>query len=245
MTLPIDWIAPTWGAASGVRSFITTRAGGVSGGPYASMNLGYQVNDEASAVDRNRVALRAHVPAAPRWLKQVHGPKAIEASQWHPEIEADACYTREPGVVCAVMIADCMPVMLCDAEGSCVAVAHAGWRGLSSGVLENTLAAMRVTPSCVRAYLGPAIGPSAFEVGDDVYEAFTRNHSHAAAAFRAQAAGKWLCDLFMLARQRLAGSGVTQVFGGTDCTYSDPARFFSHRRDRVSGRMAALIWIEG
>lgn len=227
-----------------VRSFITTRTGGESVGPYASMNLGLRVNDDAQTVMRNRARLITHLPREPRWLTQVHGARVVEATSTLQDDEADACFTREHGVACAVMIADCMPVLLCDERAECVAVAHAGWRGLSAGVLENTVNAMHTSPATVLAYLGPAIGPRAFEVGDDVHYAFTADDAHAAAAFSALAPGKWLCDLFLLARQRLQRAGVTRIFGGQDCTYSDPARFFSHRRDRVSGRMGAFIWIE-
>lgn len=244
MILPNDWIAPDWDAPTRVHSLITTRNGGDSAPPYASMNLGLRVDDDASTVMRNRALLRACLPAEPRWLKQVHGTRAIEASAWYADVEADAIYTREAGVVCTVMMADCMPVLLCDRLGECVAVAHAGWRGLSGGVIENTLLAMGKPASSLMAYLGPAIGATAFEVGDDVLHAFTARNAQAAAAFRPVSPGKWLCDLFMLARQRLAMAGVTKIYGGDDCTYRDAARFFSHRRDRVSGRMAALIWID-
>ncbi len=244
MTLPARWIRPDWPAPRGVCAIITTRQGGVSVGPYASMNLGHRVNDEVAAVDSNRALLRSYLPSEPRWLKQVHGTRAIEAAQWLPETEADACFTRERNVVCAVMSADCIPVLLCDRDGGTVAAAHAGWRGLSAGILETTLDAMGAPPASLCAYLGPAIGARAFEVGDDVYETFVMHSPHAAAAFTCAAQGKWLCDLFRLARQRLAGYGVERIFGGEDCTYSNPERFFSHRRDRITGRMAALIWID-
>jgi YfiH family protein len=228
-----------------VRALITTRAGGFSAGPYNSMNLGFRVNDDPQAVARNRELLRSYLPEEPRWLHQVHGASVIDAAGWQCEIEADGSFTRVCNQVCAVMIADCMPVLFCDRGATIVAVAHAGWRGLSGGVLEHTIDALSVAPEDLYVYLGPAIGPTAFEVGDDVYRAFTAAQPSAASAFSAQSTGKWLCDLFALARQRLTSRGVHRVFGGADCTYSNPRRFFSHRRDKISGRMAALIWLDG
>lgn len=244
MNLPSTWIRPNWPAPRRVRTIITTREGGTSVGHYATMNLGTGVNDQAAAVASNRALLRSYLPGEPRWLQQVHGTRTIEASQWQPEITADACATHEHNVVCAVMSADCIPVLLCDRAGHAVAAAHAGWRGLSAGILEAAVRAMEVPRSSVYAYLGPAIGPCAFEVGRDVYDTFTGQSPHAEAAFTAVASDKWLCDLFRLARQRLIDHGVESIFGGEDCTYSNPELFFSHRRDKITGRMAALIWIE-
>jgi YfiH family protein len=223
---------------------ITTRSGGASSGPYASFNLGELTEDEPGAVAENKRRLDALLPAAPRWLKQVHGARVVHADKVAARVEADASFTHTPGVVCAVKIADCMPVLLCDPEANSVAIAHAGWRGLSQGVVENTVRSLGVEPRRLQAYLGPAIGPDAFEVGEDVLQAFCSVDAQARAAFRPLHAGKWLADLFTLGRQRLALAGVTQVFGGGLCTVSNPQRFFSHRRDRITGRMAALIWIE-
>lgn len=244
MNLPSDWIVPDWGAPARVKGFITTRQGGVSTGPYASMNLGTRVNDDPIAVAENRHRLRACLPAAPRWLRQVHGCNVVDASLCAEEVEADAAFVRTPEVICTIMVADCMPVLLCDDDATVVAAAHAGWRGLAGGVIERTIEAMAVSPARLRAYLGPAIGPGAFEVGDDVHEAFTAGSSEAQAAFRPGIQGKWLCDLYTLARQRLHALGVTHIHGGSECTVSDPRRYFSHRRDRVSGRMAAFIWLD-
>jgi len=241
---PGDWIVPDWPAPYRVRSLITTRRGGVSRGAFASMNLGLHVDDDPACVRRNRELLRVHLPGEPRWLAQVHGARAVEADSVTTPVEADAAFTRSSAVVCAVMIADCLPVLLCDREGSVVAAAHAGWRGLSSGVIESAVAATGVAPGRLLAYLGPAIGPGAFEVGVDVLDAFVSRDRAAEIAFKPHANGKWLCDLFTLARQRLSALGIGSIFGGRLCTYSDPERFFSHRRDRVSGRMAALIWRE-
>ena len=242
-----DWIVPDWPAPASVRAFVTTRAGGVSPAPFESMNLGLRSGDAADNVLRNRVRLRRRLPSDPVWLRQVHGALTLDAAGDHAdEIEADAAWSAAPNVVCTVMVADCMPVMLCDRDGGAVAVAHAGWRGLAGGVIEATVRAMRTPPARLMAWLGPAIGPARFEVGADVLKAFTALDAQAAAAFVPYPgrAGKWLCDLGMLARQRLAALGVTQVFGGGLCTVDD-ARFFSHRRDAGrSGRMAALIWID-
>ena len=245
MTAPHDWIMPGWPAPPRVRSLITTRNGGVSAGAYASFNLGLRAGDDPRAVAANRAALREHLPQDPVWLKQVHGACVVRADEVSGAPEADAAYTRQPGPVCAVMVADCMPVLLCDARASVVGVAHAGWRGLSSGVVENTIAAMGVDAGELLAYLGPAIGPDEFEVGADVREAFLAADGAASAAFRPHREGKWLADLFLLARQRLARLGVQRIFGGGLCTVRDPARFYSYRRDKTTGRMAALIWLDG
>jgi polyphenol oxidase len=244
MSLPSTWIVPGWPAPKNVRTLITTRQGGASLGPYASMNLGLAVNDEPATVQANRAFLRSHLPGDARWLRQVHGTRAIDEAQWHNGIAADACVTRAANVVCAVMSADCIPVLLCDRDGHAAAAAHAGWRGLSAGILESTVRAMEVSPALLHAYLGPAIGPSAFEVGNDVYETFTQHDPRATTAFESVSAGKWLCDLFCLARQRLMDLGIQSIHGGEYCTYSNPELFFSHRRDKVTGRMAALIWLQ-
>jgi polyphenol oxidase len=243
MTRPADWIVPDWPAPSGVCAFITTRAGGVSTGPYASFNLGELTADDPAAVQANKRRLDALLPAPPRWLRQVHGARVVHADMVTSAVQADAAYTGTPGVVCAVKIADCMPVLIADRAGTAVAAAHAGWRGLAAGVVENAIAALPVAPDALIAYLGPAIGPSVFEVGDEVRAAFCDVDAAAADAFQPLRPGKWLADLFRLGRQRLARCGVAQVHGGGLCTYSDPERFYSHRRSPVTGRMAALIWI--
>lgn len=237
------WIVPDWPAPPRVRALITTRAGGVSLAPYRSLNLGTRVGDEPAAVAENRRRVRVHLPAEPRWLEQVHGNRAVDAKTIESPIAADAAYTDTPGVVCTVMVADCLPILLCDMAGRHVAVAHAGWRGLASGVAEAAIAGLGLPPSQLMAYLGPAIGPRAFEVGAEVREAFVDADPAADAAFAAQAPGKWIADLCLLARQRLARAGIEHVYGGGLCTYSEPTRFFSHRRDKVSGRMAAFIWL--
>lgn len=238
------WIVPEWPAPARVRAFVTTREGGVSTAPYASLNLGQRVNDDAAAVARNRALVRDCLPAEPAWLLQVHGNRVVEALPGTDPVEADAAFARVPGRVCAIQVADCLPVLLTDRAGTVVAAAHAGWRGLASGVVENTVRAMDVAPSSLLAWLGPAIGPAAFEVGADVREAFLRHDPGAAAAFVDHRPGKWLADLFELARRRLREAGVDAIHGGGLCTVSDPARFYSHRRDRVTGRMAALVWLD-
>ncbi len=235
---------PDWAVPANVRALQTTRNGGVSQAPWASFNLGDHVGDEPAEVAANRAALCAHLPAEPRWLTQVHGTVAVDADQ-RPEIrEADAAFARQPGSVCVVMTADCLPVLLCDRQGTVVAAAHAGWRGLLAGVLESTVAAMNVQPGDLLAWLGPAIGPRCFEVGDEVRNAFVAESPAADLAFVSQQPGKWLCDIYLLARQRLQGMGVAAISGGGSCTVSDGERYFSYRRDGVTGRMASLIWLE-
>jgi YfiH family protein len=239
-----DWIVPDWPAPAGVKSLITTRNGGVSTGAYSSFNLGLRSGDDERAVYANRVQLRRYLPQEPKWLRQVHGSRVVEADGMNDIPAADASIARRPGTVCAVMVADCMPVLLCDVAASVVGVAHAGWRGLASGIVENTVRAMGIAPSALLAYLGPAIGPRAFEVGADVRDAFIAADDTAAQAFKTHREHKWLADLFQLARQRLARCGITRIFGGGLCSYTDSMRFYSYRRDQASGRMAALIWLD-
>lgn len=242
-----DWIVPDWPAPPRVKALITTRSGGVSTGPYASFNVGFSTSDEEAAASANRARLRALLPQEPRWLKQVHGARVVEAESLANRVEADGSVARAPGTVCAILVADCLPVLLTDRTGSIVAAAHAGWRGLAEGIIGNTVTAIRrrgPAPSDLLAYIGPGIGPRAFEVGDDVYHAYTQRDAEAVAAFSHHAPGKWLADLFMLARRALEQCGVTRIYGGGLCTFSDPARFYSYRRDKVTGRMAALIWRE-
>jgi YfiH family protein len=239
-----DWIVPDWPAPSWVGSLVTTRRGGSSSGVFASLNLGDHVGDDPSAVAANREIVCQRIGARPVWLKQIHGVCVIDAGacvEPRPP-QADAAFARQPGVACAVMTADCLPVLLCDCAGQVIAAAHAGWRGLLAGVLEATVAAMDVPGPALMAWLGPAIGPRVFEVGGEVREAFIAADPDAAMAFQA-AGGKWLADLSLLARQRLAGRGVTRVFGGGLCTVSEKERFFSYRRDGQTGRMVSLIWL--
>ncbi|WP_373278937.1 peptidoglycan editing factor PgeF [Chitinimonas koreensis] len=249
LTATADWLAhallPDWPVPARVRALVTTRQGGVSAAPYESFNLGTHVRDDPAAVAANRAALAAVLPAEPAWLTQVHGTNVVDATEKGllPPM-ADASVAFGPGAVCTVMTADCLPVLFARDDGSAVGAAHAGWRGLCDGVLEATVARLG-EPARIVAWLGPAIGPDAFEVGDEVRTAFMAHGEAAAEAFRpGESAGKWWCDLYLLARQRLAAAGVRSVHGGGLCTVSDRARFFSYRRDCTTGRMAALVWIE-
>ena len=237
-----DWIIPDWPAPANVRAFITTRDGGVSEGTYASLNLGLRTDDDPRATAVNRERLCAALPQPPKWLRQVHGAGVVEADGLASAPEADASIARRAQTVCAVLVADCVPVLLTDRKGTTVAIAHAGWRGLAAGVIEKTVARMEADPRELLAYLGPGIGPRAFEVGADVRDAFLAGDAPAEAAFMPHVPGKWLADLFLLARRRLARAGVGAVYGGGLCTYADARRFFSYRRDRTTGRMAAVIW---
>jgi YfiH family protein len=242
-TEPVAFIEPHWPAPPRVRALITTRIGGVSRGRYAGLNLGNHVGDDPAAVAENRARLTAHLPHSPLWLRQVHGIGVADATHDRPDCEADASFTRQPGYVLAVLTADCLPVLLAEEFGAGIALAHAGWRGLAAGVIERTIDALGIEPRRLIAYLGPAIGPRAFEVGHDVREAFLCDDAEAASAFSPAAPGKWCADLYTLARRRLARLGTTRVYGGDWCTFSDPQRFFSHRRDQVTGRMASLLWL--
>ena len=247
-------VIPDWPAPANVRALQTTRAGGVSVGAYAALNLGDHVGDDPAAVARNRALLRATLPADPVWLKQVHGNSVADADHAIGVAEADAALARKPGKVCAVMTADCLPLLLCDEAGTVVAAAHAGWRGLAGGVVEATVKAMNVAPERLLVWLGPAIGPQAFEVGEEVRQAFMAHDPSAAKAFVPRfpitphpsplTAPKWLADIYLLARQRLATLGVERVYGGGQCTYTDAERFYSYRRDQATGRMASLIWLD-
>ncbi len=242
--MTIEALTPDWPAPPTVRALSTTRLGGVSRGPYDSLNLGLHVGDDPQAVRENRRRLALQLPAEPLWLNQVHGTDVAPHRRSSAEVTADASFTSAAGAVCGVMTADCLPVLLCDRAGSVVAAAHAGWRGLLAGVLENAIRAMGVPPGQLMAWLGPAIGPGAFEVGDDVRDAFAARSTEAIAAFvAATAPGKWMADLYLLARLRLAAAGVSDVHGGGLCTHSEPERFFSYRRDGRTGRQATLIWL--
>lgn len=248
-TAGFDWIVPRWPAPSAVRAFVTTRNGGVSGGVAATLELGgassvSATTEAARAIAENRRRIEAFLPAAPAWLAQVHGTDvAIVADRPAAAAPlADAAVTRAANVVLAVRVADCMPVLFAERTGTVIGVAHAGWRGLAAGVLENTLEAMACAPSRIVAWLGPAIGRTAFEVGADVRDAFVQRDDEARRAFVGAGAGKWLADLEALARMRLARAGVASIDGGGMCTLSDPARYFSFRRDGTTGRMAAFLW---
>ncbi|MGJ7500250.1 peptidoglycan editing factor PgeF [Variovorax sp. ZT5P49] len=246
------WLVPDWPAPPNVRAVCTTRDGGVSRGRYESLNLGDHVGDELAHVAENRNRLRMAIGTRPVFLQQVHGTGvvALDAAQdvVRDGTAADACTATAAGLACTIMVADCLPVLFTDEAGHRVAAAHAGWRGLAGGVLEQTAKAFKADGAARGiAWLGPCIGPKAFEVGPEVKAAFEAHASEAASCFRpAPAPGKWLADLPALARQRLRAVGIEAVYGndGSDgwCTVGNPSRFFSHRRDGVSGRFAALVW---
>jgi YfiH family protein len=242
MTAPA-WIEPDWPAPPGIRAASTLRAGGGSEGPYSAFNLGTHVGDDPARVAQNRRRLGEHLnlPAEPVWLTQVHGTQAL-AAEAPGDCIADAAYTRKSGVVCVVMTADCLPILLASRDGSAVAAVHAGWKGLAGGVVESAVAALGTRD--LLAWLGPAIGPEAFEVGGEVREAFVRRAAKFEDGFRAAAEDKWLADLYRLARITLERLEIDEVYGGGWCTFGQSDDFFSYRRDRITGRMASLIWRE-
>ena len=237
------FLIPDWPAPAGVRACVTTRAGGVSVAPFDSFNLGDHVGDDPAAVAHNRQRLTHIFDVQPAWLSQVHGIVVAHATPGQIA-EADASWTNTPGIACTVMTADCLPALFCDRAGTRVAAAHAGWRGLAAGVLEAAAQSLEVKPKDILVWLGPAIGPKAFEVGGEVREAFVKDLPDTAAAFVPSInEGRYMADIYELARLRLARWGVTAVYGGGFCTVTDP-RFFSYRRSPRTGRFASLVWIE-
>jgi polyphenol oxidase len=245
-----DWLRPDWDAP-GVGALMSTRAGGVSEGPFAAMNIRGGLGDDPLAVVRNQALFASEIGARPVWLEQVHGKDVLRLGAEHvgrlPTADASVC--TEPGIACTVQVADCLPVLFAAPDGRGVGGAHAGWRGLSGGVLEATIAALCDAAACdpadLVAWLGPCIGPRRFEVGADVLEAFGADPSRAAQPFFVpHADGKWMADLAGLARERLARAGLTRISGGQWCTVEDASRFFSFRRDRVTGRMVAAVWLD-
>lgn len=250
----ISFIKPEWPALASVRAYTTTRYGGYSNPPFATFNLADHVGDDPQTVAANRTLLREtlQLPAEPFWLKQVHSTQVVSeetvtishhASLCATGDNADASYTTAPGKVCVVLTADCLPVLFCDRAATCVAAAHAGWRGLAAGILEATVYQLAIAPENLMAWLGPAIGAHAFEVGEEVRESFVQHSPQAIQAFTATQTGRWHADLYLLARQRLAQQGITAIYGGKFCTFNDSERFYSYRRDKVTGRIASLIWL--
>lgn len=239
-----DLIFPDWPAPANVKALQTTRLGGISAVPYDSLNLGGHVGDDGLKVAANRQLINPYVPTEPLWLNQVHGIVVVDAATASCLPDADASFTRAPNVICATMTADCLPVLLCDEAGTVVAAVHAGWRGLCDGVIEIAVAAMQTPPKNLMAWLGPAIGPNAFEVGVEVRAAFMSQDKAAELAFRPTIDEKWLGDIYLLAKQRLHRLGVERIYGGGLCTYTDQTRFFSFRRDGATGRMASMIWLD-
>ena len=243
--MQLRWITPDWPAPAQVKAAATLRTGGVSEGPYASLNLGSHVGDDAAAVAENRRLLKEalQLPAEPVWLNQVHGTDVVIANSQVSPPTADASIALGADQVCAVLTADCLPVLFCDRQGTRVGAAHAGWRGLAGGVLNATIRALDVPPSQLLAWLGPAIEPEAFEVGPEVREQFISLHAANATAFESNARGRWQADLYQLARNELARLGVHAVFGGDQRCHADADNFYSYRRDSRTGRMATLIWL--
>jgi polyphenol oxidase len=242
----IAWLTPEWPAPPTVRALSTLRTGGVSAMPYAALNLADHVGDEPAAVAANRSQLRsaADLPADPVWLNQVHGAQVADLDAGMAGGAADAAICRQPGRVCAILTADCLPILLADASGGAVAAVHAGWRGLAAGVIEGTVRELDVAPGDLMAWLGPAIGPQHFEVGAEVRDALLQGDPGGGGAFAPNARGRFMADLPQLARRRLVTLGISRIYGTDACTYAHSERYFSHRRDGRCGRQATLIWLQ-
>lgn len=245
----MQFVKPNWPAPKHIHAGTTTRIDGVSTGCYASLNLGNHVGDDPKLVLQNRRLLREQLslPNEPAWLNQTHSSIAVYIDDAFTAVEADASYTDQTNQVCAVMTADCLPVLVCNQDGTEVAAIHAGWGGLGRGVIEAAIKQLTSPPETLMAWLGPAIGPAVFEVGRDVYDLFVAHDPRAESGFTVKSTTpeKWLMDIYHLGRQRLNDCGIEAIYGGDYCTYSDSDRFFSYRRDGVTGRMASLIWIAG
>jgi YfiH family protein len=243
--MPADsWLSADWPAPGHVQAGTTTRLGGKSEGVYSSFNLAQHVGDDKDIVNQNRQRLTSllNLPSDPHWLKQVHG--CLVSTDDVILGEADATVTTQKGRVCVVMTADCLPVLITDKQGNCVASAHAGWRGLEQKIIARTVELMPARPEDLLVWLGPAIGPQVFEVGDEVRGVFVQKHKkHSSAFIKGHRPGKWFMNVYAIARQQLAELGVMSVYGGDFCTYQDPQRFYSYRRDNITGRMASLIWM--
>lgn len=243
----LAFIQPNWPAPKNVRAIQTTRQGGFSQAPYDNFNLAMHVGDDAMTVAKNRQLLTPYLPSEPVWVNQVHGVRVIDAATSSCLEDADASIARQKNVVCVTMTADCLPLLMCDKNGTVVAAAHAGWRGLCDGVIEATIQKMAVQPAEILVWLGPAIGPESFEVGEDVRHAFLAHDAQAEKVFKKLNAEKWLCDLYALAKQRLNALGVQQIYGASMnenfSTFQQQDQFFSYRRDKTTGRMASLIWL--
>ncbi len=240
------FITPNWLTPPQVKAYTTTRYGGYSHPPYDGFNLADHVGDDAKTVAENRLALSQalNLPNKPIWLKQIHGNQVVTANVDNSHCAADAAFTTMPGHICVILTADCLPVLFCDRAGSRVAAAHAGWRGLANGILETTLQRLNLSPQEILVWLGPAIGSQAFEVGDEVRNCFIDFLPQAEEAFKPSRENHWLADIHKLARQRLTHQGVTAIYGDDYCTYTNAEQFYSYRRDKVTGRMASLIWLE-
>ena len=246
--MTINWLQADWPAPDFIKAGTTLRKGGMSLSPYDSFNLATHVGDELTVVKKNRAILQQslNVPNAPQWLEQTHSTKVILLPSEETIPKADAAYTTEKNIVCAVMTADCLPLLITDRQGSCIAAVHAGWRGLYDGIIEATIKKLPVVPESLLVWLGPAIGANVYEVGKEVYDAFTLSEDvdEAKRAFTFVSEEHWLFDIYHMAKLRLNKIGVKQIYGGDRCTLSEEEQFFSYRRDDVTGRMASLIWIE-
>lgn len=240
-----NWITPDWPAPLGIKAASTLRTGGISKGDFASWNLADHVNDDADHVKINRQRLRQQLqlPSKPIWLNQIHGNRVITATNDATNTSADASYSRQAGIICTVMTADCLPLLLCSKDGLCVAAVHCGWRGLLAGIINQTCLAMKLSNDSL-VWMGPAIGSQVFTVGSEVRQLFIANNAAYRPAFVGQAKGKWLADIYRIARINLAEIGITQIYGGNRCTYSENQHFFSYRKQNQTGRMATLIWRE-
>ncbi len=238
----MNWLTADWPAPDFIKAGTTLRQGGVSQGSYASFNLATHVGDDAALVKQNREML--NIPNAPQWLEQIHSINAVFLPSNESIPKADAAYTSNINIVCAVMTADCLPVLVTDRQGSCVAAIHAGWRGLCDGIIEETIKKLSVDPASLLVWLGPAIGPDVYEIGEEVYDAYTRDNDSAKEAFNPVSEKHWLFDIYKAAKLRLHKLGVTEIYGGSHCTLTEEEKFFSYRRDNVTGRMASMIWIE-
>jgi YfiH family protein len=242
----LQFLRPDWPVSKKVHAVVTTRRGGASAGPYASFNLADHTGDDRTRVQQNRALLRdaLKLPADPSWLKQVHGARVVDIAAVARGATADGAYAQASGVVCAILTADCLPIFACDRDGGEVALLHAGWRGLAAGVIEEGLQQFRAATRDLIVWLGPAIGAKAYEVGDEVRQAFLVHDREAASAFAPSVSGKWYMDIYQLARRRLAAAGVCSIHGGDYCTATQSDLFFSYRRDGATGRMASLLWLE-
>lgn len=248
----LQLLQPDWPAPANIHAWSTSRVQGISEAPYDGLNLARHVGDQPAAVEQNRqhLAQVLALPSSPLWLNQVHGRQVVNAAEWPhtgesgSQPDADASYSSQAGVVCVVMTADCLPLLVCNRRGDRVAAAHAGWRGLAAGVIESTLAALQEPAAELLVWLGPAIGPGAFEVGEDVRQAFVAEDAATASAFRQNRPGHYLADIYALARHRLQAFGVRAIYGGGYCTFDDADHFYSYRRDGKTGRQASLIWFD-
>lgn len=242
----MQWITPDWPAPANIKAFTTLRDGGYSKPPYNSLNLALHVEDEPNTVLANRRLLveQLKLPSMPIWLNQIHSTITVDAGNIHHIPDADASFTTKPGIVCAVLTADCLPLLVCNKQGTLVSAIHAGWRGLAKGVIEAAISPLTAKPDDLLVWLGPAMGPQKFEVGADVIDLFIAHDAAAKAAFTQYTATTWLADIYQLAKQRLHKLGIRHIFGGTHCTYTEQDLFFSFRRDAKTGRMANMIWME-